>query len=325
MKPFTIQDASNQRDASQQVGDAVFLAGGTTLVDLMKLDLQRPDRIINLLPLREKLNGIRVDEAGLTIGALVTMSELMDHSIVQERYAVMYDALRLAASAQIRNAATIGGNLLQRTRCAYYRDKHAACNKHSPGSGCAATGGDSRGLAILGTSKHCIANYAGDLAVALVALDASVTTADADGAERKLKVEDLHRLPGDQPHIETNLKPGELITHIHVPHQTWDKTLYHKVRDRASYAFALTSAAVALRRRQEVIDEVRIALGGLATKPWRCRAAEAYLQGKALTMATATKAAELCLEGAQTDSYRAFKVELGKRTVIRALLNVNNF
>ncbi|MEM9777522.1 MAG: FAD binding domain-containing protein, partial [Chloroflexota bacterium] len=232
------------------------------------------------------------------------------------------DALRLAASAQIRNAATIGGNLLQRTRCAYFRDKHANCNRHTPGSGCAAIHGDSRGLAILGTSSHCIANYAGDLAVALVALGASLTVVAPDGKARVMQVEDLHRLPGDRPDIETNLKDGELITHIHVPRREWDASLYHKVRDRASYAFALTSAAVAVRFRNRRVDEIRLALGGLAAKPWRCHAAEAYLQGQPLTIATATEAAELCFEGAQTDEHRAFKLELGKRTVIRALLDV---
>ncbi len=325
MKPFTIEDASSPHDAAKrfhrQRGNAVYCAGGTTMVDLMKLNVKQPERVINLLPLRDDLNTITLDHRGLTIAAMATMSEVMDNPVVAELFPVVADSLRLAASAQIRNAATIGGNLLQRTRCAYFRDAHAACNKRAPGSGCAALGGDSRSLAILGTSGRCIANYPGDLATALVALDASVTLLDERGEERVLKVEELHRVPGDQPHRETNLQPGELITGVTIPPQSWRSSLYLKIRDRASYAFALASAAVALNLDRTGVQDVRIALGGLAAKPWRCREAEGFLRDTPITMETATEAANICLKGAEVDAHRRFKLELGKRTIVRALLN----
>ena len=325
MKPFTIENVSDPHDAvkrfHRESGDAVYCAGGTTMVDLMKLNLQQPGRVINLLPLRKELNTITFDERGLTIGAMATMSEIMNNPMVKDKFPVIIDSLKLAASPQIRNAATIAGNLLQRTRCAYFRDQHATCNKHTPGSGCAALKGDSRGLAILGTSTHCIANYPGDLAIALVALDASITLLDSSQNERVLKVEDLHRLPEDQPHQETNLLSGELITSLNIPPQSWQSSLYLKIRDRTSYAFALTSAAVALNLDETKVGDIRIALGGLATKPWRCREAEGFLKGKSVTIETAAEAANLCLQGAETDAYRHFKIELGQRTIIRALLD----
>ncbi len=326
MKRFTIEDASSPLDAVARFhrhdDHSVYSAGGTTMTDLLKLNVKHPERVINLLPWRDSARAITSDDRGITIGALATMAEVLASPIVTKRFAVVADAIRLAASAQIRNAATIGGNLLQRTRCAYFRDTHAACNKRTPGSGCSALKGDSRGLAVLGASHHCIANYPGDLAIALVALDAQVTLMDTGGEERVLALEDLHRMPGDEPHIETNLRPGELITSVTIPTQTWQSSLYLKIRDRASYAFALTSAAVAVNIEQSNVRDVRIALGGLATKPWRCREAERFLIGKPVTIETAAHAATLCLTGAQVDDYRRFKVELGKRTVVRALLDV---
>lgn len=326
MKPFTIEDAASPQDAvtrfARDNGEAVYCAGGTTMIDLIKLNLAQPRRVINLLPLRAASNPITFDDRGLTSAATTTMSEVIAHPTVAEQFPVLIDSLRLAASAQLRNAATVGGNLLQRTRCAYFRDRNAACNKHTPGSGCSAMQGDSRGLAILGTSGHCIANYAGDLAIALTALDARLTLLDSNGQERILSVDALHRLPEDQPHIETNLKPGELIVSITIPPQSWQSSLYLKLRDRASYAFALASAAVAVNLDGTSVREVRIALGGLAAKPWRCREAEAFLQGKPITIANAAAAATLCLQGARTDDHRRFKLELGKRTLVRALLDV---
>ncbi|MEM1347656.1 MAG: FAD binding domain-containing protein, partial [Myxococcota bacterium] len=256
------------------------------------------------------------------VGAMVTMAEAARHSEVGERFGAAQDALLKAASAQLRNAATLGGNLLQRTRCSYFRDGSSPCNKRQPGQGCAAQGGDTRGLAILGTSPSCVANYPGDFAVALVALGASVTVCDASGAGRTLLVEELHRTPEDTPHVETTLAPGELITSIHIPKRGWSASAYTKVRDRASYAFALVSAAVALRLDPEtgLIEEAGVALGGLAAKPWRCPGVEDALRGARVSEEHALEAAQACLKDATLDAHQVFKVELGRRTVARAIL-----
>jgi len=327
VKPFTLERASDATDAVRRFHEpgggprSVYHAGGTSLVDLMQLGVMEPDRLVDILDLRTAHAGVAADARGVTIGALATMSEVAAHPEIRARWPAVASALDQAASAQLRNVATIGGNLLQRTRCTYFRDRDSPCNKREPGAGCAAMGGRTRELAVLGTSPHCIANYPGDLAVALVALDATVNILGVDGVERTLPVEALHRAPGDRPDVETMLAPGELITAVGIPDGAWDTSLYLKVRDRASYAFALASAAVAIRFEQGRVADVRIALGGLATRPWRCREAETALRGRSLDVSSAEACAALCLKGAEVDEERAFKVELGRRTVIRALLS----
>ena len=288
----------------------------------MKLDVIRPHRLLDLSGQRDEHGHIRDLEDGLWLGALVRMSQAADDPSVRQDYPVIADALRLAASAQLRNMASLAGNVLQRTRCNYFRDRtYHACNKREPGTGCAAIGGCTRGLAVLGVSEHCIAHYPGDFAVALVALDAEVNTLTTEGRERVLPIEELHRLPGDTPHIETNLAPGEFITGFRVPAGAWTRrSLYLKVRDRASYAFALASAAVALDLEGDTVRAVRIALGGLATKPWRAREAEAVLTGRVLDEASAREAADVALADARPQDENEFKVELGRRTLVRALL-----
>jgi xanthine dehydrogenase YagS FAD-binding subunit len=288
----------------------------------MKLDVMRPERLVDINGFRNEHGVIRDLEDGIWLGALVRMSDAADDPSLRQDYPAIADALRLAASAQLRNMASLAGNVLQRTRCNYFRDPtYRACNKREPGTGCAAIGGCTRRLAVLGTSEHCIAHYPGDFAVALVALDAEVNTLTVDGRERVLPIEDLHQLPRETPHIETTLQPGELITGFRVPGGAWTRrSRYVKVRDRASYDFAMSSAAVALELEGDVVTTARIALGGLATKPWRARAAEAAITGHVLDEASANEAAEAALAGAEPQGENAFKVELGRRTVVRALL-----
>ncbi|OSY43840.1 xanthine dehydrogenase family protein subunit M [Streptomyces platensis] len=298
-----------------------FLAGGTTEVDLLRLDVLRPHRLvdINRLPLtgvEERADG------GLLIGALARMSEVAEDPAVVERYPMLSQALLLGASAQLRHMASMGGNLMQRVRCAYYRDPESACNKRVPGSGCSALEGVHRGHAILGTSEHCIATHPSDLAVALVALDAVVHVEGMDGA-RTIPVDDFFLLPGDTPEREHPLTPGELITAIEVPALSMARrSLYLKVRDRESYEFALASAAAALALEDGVVREVRLALGGVATKPWRARRAEDVLMGERADDAAFTRAATAELAPATTRPMNAFKAELARRTLVRALRTV---
>ncbi len=259
MRPFTLQRADRAETALQMAtagpraetdagAPSHYLAGGTTLLDLMKLDVLRPELLIDIAALRGEHGGITCTAEGLRLGALVRMSEAADHPTIRAQYRVLSDALWQAASPQLRNMATLAGNVLQRTRCNYYRDvSWQACNKRKPGSGCAAIGGINRRLAVLGVSEHCIAHYPGDLAVALAALGAQVELLDSAGVASAVEFEALHRLPGDTPHIETDLQAGQLITGFHVPAGPWTRrSLYLKIRDRASYDFALASAAVAL-------------------------------------------------------------------------------
>jgi xanthine dehydrogenase YagS FAD-binding subunit len=322
MSPFAFERAADAGDALRRIGPgAQFVSGGTTMVDLIKLGVLEPSRLVGILNLRAAHGAIRVEEAGASIGALATMAEVAAHPAIRARWTAAAEALDSAASAQIRNAATIGGTLLQRTRCSYFRDAGSACNKRRPGSGCAAlAGGHTRDLAILGTSPHCIANYPGDLAVALVALDAAVTLLGTDGTTRSLGIEDLHREPGDRPDLDTVLAPGELILAVHLPDLRWDRPAYLKLRDRGSHAFALASLAVSLRLEDGRIADLRVMLGGLASRPWRCRAAEDAVRGRVLDPALAERAAELCLEDAEADPERDFKLALGRRLVARALL-----
>ena len=302
---------------------AAYLAGGTTQLDLMLKDgVVSPDRLVDItrLPLR----GVTRDNGAIRVGALTTMEELAADPTVVEHLPLVREALLAGASTQLRNMATIGGNLLQRTRCRYFRDPTvAACNKRRRGSGCAAVTGAARMHAILGASEQCIALHASDLCVALVALDAIVHTQGTNGA-RSIPLTDFYRVPGDTPDIENVLEHGELITAVEVPLLPQHaRSGYLKVRDRASYEFALASAAVALTIEDGAIGESRVGLGGVGTIPWRARGAEEVLRGAPAQLATFRAAAEAALEGAWTVPGTAFKVELGKRTLVRALETIS--
>jgi xanthine dehydrogenase YagS FAD-binding subunit len=300
---------------------AQFLAGGTTLLDLMKLDVMRPEQVLDITGMRDAYAGITVTPHALRLGALAHMSEVADHPEVRKHYPAIAQSLYLAASPQLRNMATLGGNVLQRTRCMYFRDpswKH--CNKRNPGSGCDALEGVNRKHAVLGTSGHCIAAYPGDFANALIAFDAQVEIVGRDGA-RTISFGDLHRAPGGTPHIETLLAPDDVMTGFTVPAAPYTRrSLYLKIRDRESYEFALASAAVGIDLRNGVINDARIGLGGVAAKPWRAHEAEAVLKGKAITLETAQSAAKAAFAGATTYGENEFKPELGRRTLVRALL-----
>ena len=300
---------------------AQFLAGGTTLVDLMKLNVLTPARVIDINALRDRNAAISIDDQGLTLGAFASMADVAGHPQVIARYPVIAESLSLAASQQIRNMATLGGNLLQRTRCTYFRDvSWSACNKRIPGSGCAALEGINRNHAVLGVDASCIAQYPGDFAIALVALDAQLTLV-GPGATRKIPLAQLHRPADGQPHLENTLKAGEVITSIFVPAGAWTaRSLYVKVRDRQSYEFAISSAAVALDLEGDTVRAVRIDLGGVAYRPWRANGAEAALTGKSLTVENAEAAAQIALDGTVTHGHNDYKPELARRTLVRALL-----
>jgi xanthine dehydrogenase YagS FAD-binding subunit len=314
MRPFELTAPSTVDAALASPG--TFLAGGTTLVDLMKLDVLTPQHVldINELPLR----GIDTGD-GLRIGALERMSDIAGHPDV---YPAISRALLLSASQQLRNMASIGGNLLQRTRCTYFRDVAVPCNKRQPGSGCPAISGANRMHAVLGTSDSCAATHASDVAVALVALDARIRLVSATGS-RTVELADFYRLPGDTPEVENDLRPGELITEVLVPRLHWaSHSTYVKVRDRQSYEFALCSAAVALDIQDSRIVDARVAVGGVATVPWRLTAVEAALRGGPATQAAFEAAAAVAGDGARPLSENGFKVTLLKRTVVRALLEL---
>jgi xanthine dehydrogenase YagS FAD-binding subunit len=321
MQGFDFTAATTLRDALFRApAGATYLAGGTTLVDLMKLDVLRPTSVvdINAVPLR----GIDSGRQGLRIGALERMSDVAAHTRVSVDYPVIAQALLQSASPQIRNMASIGGNLMQRTRCDYFRDVNSACNKRRPGSGCPAQTGDNRGHAILGTSTACVSTHPSDLAVALVALDASVRLQSRDG-ERVVKLADFYLLPDLTPHVENRLRAGELITEVLVPALWWARrSAYLKIRDRQSYEFALTSAAVALDLRGRMIQDVRVAVGGVGTRPWRLPQVEAALRGTPATRESFEEAAKLAAEGARPLARNAFKVALVQRTVARALITL---
>lgn len=326
MTPFAYQAPGSIEDALAAVepmGPAgqggAFLAGGTTILDLMKLSVVAPPSLTDIRHLG--MNAIEQDAEELYLGSRVTMAEAAAHPFLRERAPVLSEALWKAASPQLRNVATLGGNVLQRTRCPYFRDNVSPCNKREPGSGCAAIGGINRLLAVLGTSEHCIANYAGDFANALLLFDTVVETALPDGG-RDLPLEQLHRLPEDQPQRETVLEDDELIVGFRLKIPAWARrSLYLKVRDRTSYAFALTSAAVALDLEGETVREARVAIGGAATVPWRASAVEEFLAGSRLTEATALEAGRLAFEEAEGYEHNAFKIPLGQRTVAKALLD----
>ena len=303
---------------------AKFIAGGTTLVDLMKLSVETPGTLvdINLLPL-DKIEPL--PNGGLRIGAMVRNSDLAWNADVQKNYAVLSQAILSGASPQLRNMATTGGNLLQRTRCAYFRDPSAGspggygCNKRTPGTGCAALEGFHRTHAILGTSDHCIATHPSDMCVAMAALEATILVEGPKG-KRTIPFADFHKLPGDTPHIENALEPGELVTYVDLPRPIEGaKSVYLKLRDRASYEFALASAAVVARVEGGHIRYIRVAMGGVGTKPWRSHEAEAALMGKAVDPTHFKAAAEAALKNARPRTDNAFKVELARRCLVRTL------
>jgi xanthine dehydrogenase YagS FAD-binding subunit len=318
---FQYARASDVADAVRRVAadpSAKFIAGGTNLIDLMKEDVERPSRLIDIsrLPLKSVEE---TADGGLRIGALVPNSDLAYHPLVAQRYPLLGSAILAGASQQLRNMASTGGNLLQRTRCAYFYDTATPCNKREPGSGCSARNGLNRMHAILGTSESCIATHPSDMCVALAALDAEVHVA-GPGGERAMAFADFHRLPGNSPQHDTNLHPDEIVTAVELPAQGFAKNYtYLKIRDRLSYAFALVSVAAALELDGDTIKEARLALGGVAHKPWRDAGAEAALRGKTAGLATFTQAADLVLRDAKGFAHNAFKIELARKVIVRAL------
>ena len=310
--------AAGKTKTAQQGADICFIAGGTTLIDLMRLNVEQPENLVDLRRLTlDKIEA--TSEGGLKIGATVRNSELAWHPLVRKNYAVLSEAILSGATVQIRNMATTAGNLLQRTRCMYFRDPAMPCNKREPGSGCGAINGVNRGLAILGTSEHCIATNPSDMNVAMAALEATIHVRGPKG-ERNIPIGDFHLLPGDTPHRETVLEPGDLITHVTLPPPApGNRSLYLKLRDRTSYEFALASAAVVITAANGKITRARIALGGVGTKPWRSTEAETELTDQPPTEATFRKAADAALRGAKPQSQNGFKVELAKRCLLHAL------
>ena len=319
---FHYARASDVADAVRQIATdptAKFIAGGTNLIDLMKEDVERPSRLIDIsrLPLKSVEE---TADGGLRIGALVPNSDLAYHPLVAQRYPMLGSAILAGASQQLRNMASTGGNLLQRTRCAYFYDTATPCNKREPGSGCSARSGLNRMHAILGASEACIATHPSDMCVALAALDARIHVA-GPGGEREMAFADFHRLPGTTPQRDTNLHPDEIVTAVQLPAQGFARNYtYLKIRDRLSYAFALVSVAVALELDGDRIKEARLALGGVAHKPWRDTAAEAALRGKTATPAAFTEAADLVLRDAKGFTHNAFKIDLARRVIVRALM-----
>jgi xanthine dehydrogenase YagS FAD-binding subunit len=307
-----------QAKTAQQGADVRFVAGGTTLLDLMKLSVETPARIIdiNRLPL-DKIEA--TPDGGLKIGATVRNSELAYHPTVERDYAVLSQAILAGASAQLRNMATTAGNLLQRTRCMYFRDTAMPCNKREPGTGCPAITGANRMLAILGTSEHCIATNPSDMCVAMAALEATIHVQGAKGT-RAIPIGDFHLLPGSTPDRETVLEPGDLVTHVTLPPPVaGSRQVYLKLRDRASYEFALASAGVVITVEGGKVSRARIALGGVGTKPWRSLEAEVALAGQSVSKASFRNAAEAALRGAKPQSENGFKIELAKRCLTHAL------
>jgi xanthine dehydrogenase YagS FAD-binding subunit len=321
MNSFSYTRAVNLAGAVGEMvadGEATFIAGGTNLIDLMKENVTRPSRLvdINRLPLNKIED---TPEGGLRLGALVTNADTAYNDKVEKRYPLLSKAILAGATAQLRNMATNGGNLMQRTRCYYFYDVATPCNKREPGTGCAAIDGFNRIHAVLGTSRQCIATQPSDMCVALAALEALVRVS-GNGGERIIPFAKFHRLPGDTPHIDTDLRKDEIITAIELPAKGFaEHHAYLKLRDRTSYAFALVSVAVGLEMEGGVIKEARLALGGVAHKPWRDTEAEAMLNGKPATRENFQKAAEAIFRSAQGFGHNNFKIELGKRAVVRAL------
>jgi xanthine dehydrogenase YagS FAD-binding subunit len=327
MQPFELITVNSVADAvkaqaasptAQQGAQVRFVAGGTNLVDYMKLNVEMPRQLVDINGL--PLNRIEAESGGgLRIGALARNTDVANHESVKAQYPVLSQAILSGASTQLRNMATTAGNLLQKTRCVYYRDTAFGCNKRQPGTGCSAIGGHNRMLAILGTSEQCIASNPSDQNVALAALEATVHVTGLKG-DRAIPIAEFYTLPGTTPQRETVLEAGDLVTHITIsPLPGGTKSLYLKLRDRASYEFALASAAVAVKKSGDHIEFIRVAMGGVGAKPWRCFEAERTLHGKAATPANFRTAAEAALRGARPQSQNGFKVELAKRCLVHAL------
>jgi xanthine dehydrogenase YagS FAD-binding subunit len=318
---FQYARAADVADAVRQIAadpKAKFIAGGTNLIDLMKEDVERPSRLIDISRLPLKTVEATKD-GGLRIGALVPNSDLAYHPLIAERHPMLASAILAGASAQLRNMASTGGNLLQRTRCYYFYDTATPCNKREPGSGCSALSGLNRMHAILGTSESCVATHPSDMCVALAALNAKVHVAGPAG-ERTIAMADFHRLPGDTPQRDTNLQADEMVTAVELPAQGFaNNYTYLKIRDRLSYAFALVSVAAALEMEGDTIKEARLALGGVAHKPWRDAGAEAALRGNTAERTVFVQAADLILRDAKGRAHNAFKIELARRAIVRAL------
>jgi len=326
MRPFNylrLDDPAAAVKAVSQNQTARFLAGGTNVLDLMKEDIERPTELVDIT--RLKLAEIKTANGGVSIGALATNSATANHPFVRENFPLLTLAIVAGASGQLRNMATNGGNLMQRTRCQYFYDISMPCNKREPGTGCGALQGINRIHAIFGHSDKCVATYPGDMANALYALDAVVRILSTNGQERTLPVQDFHRLPGDTPEKDNNLAHGELIVGIDVPKNNFAaKSYYLKVRDRASYAFALVAVAAALETSGRDIKQARVVLGSVAHKPWRSAEAEQALVGKPANDETFKAAAEAALSGAEPLEHNAYKVELGKRSIVLALQRAMN-
>jgi len=320
MNNFDYEKAIDVQEAVSQVTESVqnkFLAGGTNLIDLLKYNLDTADKLIDINTISSNHDIEEQADGGIYLGALMTNADTAYHPLVETRYPLLTKAILAGASAQIRNMATNGGNLLQRTRCYYFYDAASPCNKRVPGSGCAAIPGYNRIMAILGASEHCIAVFPSDMCVALAALNAMVHITGPEG-DRTLDFADFHRLPGDTPHLDNNLQHGELITGISLPAKGFEKNYsYLKLRDRNSYAFALVSVATGLELEDGIIKEARIALGGLAHKPWRVQEAESWLVDKTATRENFAKAADIILKGAIGYEFNSFKIELAKRAIVR--------
>lgn len=324
MRPFTYERATDARAAAEAFANkenAAFIAGGTNLLDLMKLDIEKPKHLIDISRLPQ--NKIEEEGEGLRIGAQVTNSDLAADMRVRERYPLLAKALLAGASPQIRNKASTAGNLLQRTRCYYFYDVAKPCNKREPGSGCAALEGFNRMHAVLGSSDQCIAVHPSDMAVAMTALDAEVETIKPDGTQRKIPIGDFHRLPGDTPSIDSNLESGELITAVLLPPPPPGRQEYRKVRDRASYAFALVSVAVIAEQKDNLLLNPRVVFGGLAHKPWRSPQAEQVITSvKSADKADFHEAGEAALRTARGHGHNDFKIPLAKRTLAATLANM---
>ncbi|WP_103172104.1 xanthine dehydrogenase family protein subunit M [Paracoccus sp. SY] len=312
MREFTYHRAASIADLSP---DATIIAGGTNLLDLMKLEVMAPPALVDITHL--DLGGVEPEGEGLRIGALVRNSDLAAHPVIRRDYPVLSRALLAGASGQLRNMATTGGNLMQRTRCPYFYDRRMACNKRDPGAGCAAIGGVTRNHAILGASDHCIATYPGDMAVALMALDAVVEIGGP--TPRRVPLADFHLLPGDTPHVETVLEPGEIITAVILPAPPGGQHRYRKVRDRASYAFALVSVAAVIGTDGGRISHAALAFGGVAAKPWRDPEVEAFLKGSEPSDALFREAADILLRPARGWGENQFKIPLLRRALIATL------
>jgi xanthine dehydrogenase YagS FAD-binding subunit len=319
MRSFSYVQADSAEEAVRvaAAGQAMFLAGGTNLVDLMREGIEHPSAVVDVTGLSRAID--ELPGGGVLIGAAAKNTAVASHRAIRERFPVLALAILNGASGQIRNMATVGGNLLQRTRCPYFYDRAARCNKRAPGAGCDALEGLNRVHAILGASRQCVATHPSDMCVALAALDATVHLMGAAGT-RSVPLTDLHRLPGNTPEVETSLEPGELITAVEIPALPFaSRSTYRKVRDRASYAFALVSVAAAVELSGGVITQARLALGGVAAKPWRAYAAEQSLAGRSATEENLQRAAAAAVEGASPLRHNGFKIDLAERLIVSAL------